>query len=242
MLMRQDWRFWAAVVLAIGIALGGAFAGVGFAKGRASERFVTVKGVSEREVQADLAVWPLQLIAADNDLEAATAQLARGIDEVRAFMARHGLDTSEIALTGYYVEDAAANQYASQVASNRFVVRQTVVIRSTEPAQVLAASQQVSELATAGVTVSSGGGTEGPTFLFTRLNDLKPEMIAEATARAREAAEQFALDSNTQLGGIRRANQGVFEILARDQAPGISESGQLEKTVRVVSTVEYSLD
>src|SRR5690606_21631223 len=224
MLMRQDWRFWAAVVLAIGIALGGAFAGVGFAKGRASERFVTVKGVSEREVQADLAVWPLQLIAADNDLEAATAQLARGIDEVRAFMARHGLDTSEIALTGYYVEDAAANQYASQVASNRFVVRQTVVIRSTEPAQVLAASQQVSELATAGVTVSSGGGTEGPTFLFTRLNDLKPEMIAEATARAREAAEQFALDSNTQLGGIRRANQGVFEILARDQAPGISES------------------
>lgn len=240
--MRQDWRFWGAVVLAIGIALGGAFAGVGFAKGRASERFVTVKGVSEREVQADLAVWPLQLIAADNDLEAATAQLARGIDEVRAFMARHGLDTSEIALTGYYVEDAAANQYASQVASNRFVVRQTVVIRSTEPAQVLAASQQVSELATAGVTVSSGGGTEGPTFLFTRLNDLKPEMIAEATARAREAAEQFALDSNTQLGGIRRANQGVFEILARDQAPGISESGQLEKTVRVVSTVEYSLD
>ena len=241
--MRQlDVRFWGLLALAVGVALGGLFAGLGFAQGRTTDRYVTVKGVSEREVEADLAVWPLQLIAADNDLEAATAQLARGIDEVRAFLTRHGLDTTQMALTGYYVEDAAANQYASQVASNRFVVRQTVVIRSTEPALVLEASQRVSELASAGVAVSSGGGTEGPTFLFTRLNDLKPEMIAEATARAREAAEQFALDSDSDLSGIRRANQGVFEILARDQAPGISQPGQLEKTVRVVSTVEYSLD
>ena len=238
----MDWRFWGMVVLGVGVALGGALAGYGFAQGRVAERFVTVKGVSEREVQADLAVWPLQVIAADNDLEAANAQLARGLDGVRQFMARQGLDTTQIALTGYYVEDAAANQYATSVARNRFVIRQTLVLRSTEPAKVLAASQRVSELASAGVAISSAGGTEGPTFLFTRLNDLKPEMIAEATARAREAAEQVALDANSQLAGIRRANQGVFEILARDQAPGISQPGQLDKTVRVVSTIEYTLE
>jgi uncharacterized protein len=77
--------------------------------------------------------------------------------------------------------------------------------------------------------------------VFTKLNALKPQMIAQATARAREAADQFARDSHASLGGIKQANQGVFEILARDQAPGINEPGQIEKTVRVVSTVEYFL-
>jgi hypothetical protein len=78
--------------------------------------------------------------------------------------------------------------------------------------------------------------------VFTRLNDLKPAMIAEATANARAAAEQFARDSGSAPGDIRQANQGVFVILPRDQAPGINESSQLQKIVRVVSTVQYLLD
>ena len=86
-----------------------------------------------------------------------------------------------------------------------------------------------------------GGGGGGPTFLFTDLNKLKPEMIADATARAREAATQFARDSRSALGAIRQANQGVFEILPRDQAPGVSESSQIAKVVRVVSTIDYYL-
>jgi hypothetical protein len=78
--------------------------------------------------------------------------------------------------------------------------------------------------------------------VFTGLNKLKPEMIGEATARAREGAEQFARDSRSSIGGIRRASQGVFEILPRDQADGISEASQITKTVRVVSTIDYALN
>ena len=112
-----------------------------------------------------------------------------------------------------------------------------------QPLLVLKANQHVGELVTAGVVLSSGGeyGSGGPTFIFTGLSKLKPEMIAEATARAREAAEQFARDSRSQVGGIRQANQGVFEILPRDQAPGISQESQMVKTVRVVTTVEYGI-
>jgi hypothetical protein len=119
-----------------------------------------------------------------------------------------------------------------------------MVVRSNQPDKVLAASQQVSELAAIGVVISSGGSGEmgsGPTFVFSGLNQLKPAMIADATARAREAAAQFARDSDTELAGIRQANQGVFEILARDQAPGISQESQIAKTVRVVSTIDYYL-
>jgi hypothetical protein len=142
--------------------------------------------------------------------------------------------------------DAYANQFISdKKPANRYVVHQTVLVRSNRPDQVLAASQQISELAAVGVVISSGDGDGGerggPTFVFTQLNKLKPEMIADATARAREGATQFARDSHSDLGAIRQANQGVFEILPRDQAPGISESSQIAKIVRVVSTIDYYL-
>lgn len=234
-----------ALVLAAGIALAGLLAGLGLYRARAADRFVTVKGVAEQEVQADLAIWPLRVVAGSNDLGEANAELTRSVQRLQAFLASAGIDTSETSLQDFSVADAYANQYGSpsQVAQ-RYVIRQTIVVRSTDPEKVLRASQRIPELVSAGVVLQAGqeyGGSSGPTFLFTKLNDLKPQMIADATARAREAAEQFARDSRAQLGGLRRANQGVFEIMARDQAPGIMQESQLVKMVRVVSTVEYLL-
>ena len=241
----QDRPLLRAVILAAGIALGGLLAGLGLYRARVADRFVTVKGVAEQEVQSDLAIWPLRVVAGSNDLAAANAELARSVRELRAFLARAGIDSAETSLQDFNVADAYANQYGGQgTVPQRFVIRQTIVVRSTDPAKVLAASQRIPELVSAGVVLQAGqeyGGSSGPTFLFTKLNDLKPRMIADATARAREAAEQFARDSRASVGGIRRANQGVFEIMARDQAPGIMAEAQLVKTVRVVSTVEYLL-
>ncbi len=238
-----------AIVVAAGITLAGIFVGAGVARARSSDRYVTVKGVAEREVRADIAVWPLHVVGADNDLGAAHAKLTRSIAGVRQFLVKHGIDTSQVELTGFSVSDAQANQYGGdRTPANRFVVRQTLLVRSSDPDRVRAASQQIGELAAIGVVVSSGAGGEyggqgsGPTFIFTKLNELKPAMIAEATARAREAGEQFARDSRSRLGTIRKANQGVFEIVARDQAPGVMADNQVAKLVRVVSTVEYFLD
>lgn len=246
MAISERWTLRASI-LAFGIALAGLFIGSGFEKGRSADRYVTVKGVAEREVKADLAIWPLTVVTGDNDLAAANAKIASSIAGVRAFLLRHGLDTAQVALSGFSVNDANANPYApDRQPTNRFIVRQTMLIRSTKPDLVLAASQKVSELAAVGVVISSdrgegGPGGSGPTFVFSGLNKLKPEMIAQATARAREAAEQFARDAQSKIGGIRHANQGVFEILPRDQVSGISEESQIAKIVRVVSTVEYSL-
>jgi hypothetical protein len=232
------------LLLAIGITLGGWFIGHGFIEGRAADRFVTVKGVAERDAKADVALWPLRLSAADNDLAAAQASIARNTAAVYGFLQRQGLDTSQAELQGVDVADAFANQYGGERPSAaRYVVSQTVMVRSSDVDRVLAASAKVGELVRSGVVLSSnrGYGPSGPTFLFTRLNDLKPGMIAAATANARQAAEQFANDSRSRLGGIRQANQGVFVILPRDQVAGVSEETQPLKTVRVVTTVEYYL-
>ena len=232
-----------SIILAVGLAAAAWLGGAGLARARMADRSVTVKGISERDAKADLALWPLRLVVSDNDLPRAYNRLETQLQQIRVFLARQGIDTSLTELQSFSVTDAYANQYRNSEVVTRYVINQTLMVRSSEPDKVLAASQKVGELVQAGVVFSSGGeyGAGGPTFVFSGLNELKPAMIAEATARAREAADQFATDSKSHLGGIRRANQGVFEILARDQAPGIQEQGQISKKVRVVTTVEYFL-
>ena len=233
-----------AALLGLAIVLAGALLGSGFRAGRSADRFVTVKGVSEREVQADLALWPLQIVTADNDLSAAQARMGRMVELTRAFLTAEGIPGEEVTIQSFRVVDAQANAYQSGGAVNRFIITQTLLVRSEDPVLLSATSQRVGSLVDAGVVFTSGQeyGPGGPTYLFTRLNDLKPEMLAEATNRAREAAEEFASASGSRVGKIRRANQGVFQILPRDPAPGQQEENQLFKTVRVVTTVEYLLE
>lgn len=236
-------RLWPAALLALGIVIGGGAIGRGFSESRLGDRFVSVKGVSEREVKADLALWPIQLSATGNDLGTVQGEVNGAVARVKGFLARQGLDTAAAELQTIRVTDRNANPYQQATGGPRFIVSQTLMVRSTDPDRVAAASQRVGELVAAGVVLSSGPeyGPAGPSFLFTGLNDVKPPMIAEATERAREAAEQFARDSRSRLAGIRRASQGVFVILPRDQAPGVNEQGQLFKTVRVVASVDYYL-
>jgi uncharacterized protein len=232
-----------AVVLALGITAAGLFTGWGFARGRASDRYVEVKGLAEREVTADLALWPLRVAASAEDLGATQTQINRSTQQVLEFLGRHGIDAAATELQNLRVSDANTARYQPERRGPRFIIEQTVMVRSERPEVVQAASQRMSELVSAGVVLSSEEfGNGAPTFLFNGLNALKPAMIAEATANARAAAEQFARDSGSALGGIRQANQGVFVILARDQAPGVNEGSQLRKVVRVVSTVQYFLE
>jgi hypothetical protein len=235
---------WGSVIIGLGLALGGMFAGEGLVRARTAERIVTVKGLAEREVQAGLAIWPLRLSVSDNDLARGHAKLAADVGRIKAFLSRNGIDTAATELQDFSVTDAFANQYAPQGGiASRYVIRQTVMVRSNDPENILRASQRIGELVAGGVVFSSGNeyGGGGPTFIFNGLGDLKPKMIAEATAQARAAAEQFARDSKSKIAGIRRANQGLFEIRPRDEANGVREESQINKTVRVVATVEYLL-
>jgi hypothetical protein len=235
--------FLPAFLIACGITLAGVFAGRGFVEGRKADRFVTVKGVAERDVEADVALWPLRYVSTDDDLARAQSKIEASRKAILAFLDTHGISAENAQLRSLEVEDRLAQAYQSGSVASRFTITQTMMVRSTEPPSIRAASQAVGELVDAGVVLSaSGGWAGGPTYVFIRLNDFKPEMIAEATASAREAAAKFAQDSGARLGGIRRASQGVFEILPRDRAPGISEENQLEKTLRVVSTVEWFLE
>jgi uncharacterized protein len=239
----------ALIILAVSLAFAGWFVGNGIFNVRTADRFVTVKGVAEREVKADLALWPIQLAVTDDNLSLAQSRINQNIAKVTAFLAANGIDSSQVELQGFKVTDVLANPFNRvERAGSRFIIQHTVMVRSTDPERVRATSQKVGELVNSGVVLSSGPewGPGGPTYVFRKLNALKPAMIAEATAEARKGAQEFAKNSKSRLGGIHRANQGQFVILPRDatgsdQGAGGSEQTQIYKTVRVVSTVEYLL-
>lgn len=227
------------IVHAVAIVLAGLLIAGGIQRFRLADRYVTVKGVAERDINADVGIWPLRFTATSSDLAAARQKLEADHATVRRFFARYGMDSSAVQLQRYEVNDNAA--YNPNLQQNRYLVSITLVARSNDPAKIAAASQAVGELVAANVVLQSGDYSGGPTYLFTKLNTLKPAMLAEATRNARLAAGEFARESKSGVGSIRRATQGVFEILPRDPAPGIAEGNQIQKTLRVVATMDYYL-
>ena len=238
--MNQNTALISAAILSAGIAAGGYFAGDGFLKARLGDRYVTVKGVAEQDVTADLAVWQIPISASGGDVASAQAKIDGDVGRIRAFLTRYGITDEEIALGGVQVQDLLANAYRGdrQTDGPRFVVNQSVFVQTAKIAAVAQASQAVGDLVKQGVVIA---WSAGPSFIFTKLNDVKPPMIGEATREARKAAEQFAKDSGSRVGTIRHASQGVFSILARTAGDNTLESTQPEKTVRVVSTIEFYL-
>ncbi|MBW0147636.1 SIMPL domain-containing protein [Marinobacter arenosus] len=230
-----------ALILAIGAIVSASLIADGLTQLRTGDRYVTVKGVAEREVNADLALWPIRFVATGTTLTEAQDLARQSREAIMAFLKLQAIDQGAVELQRLDVTDTRATPYQGTNNEQKFIINQTLMVRSNDIAKIQRAAQGVSELVDSGVILSSDYGPAGPTYLFNGLNAIKPDMIAEATASAREAAAQFAQDADAELAGLRRANQGVFQILARDQAPGILEGQQPVKTVRVVSTVEYYL-
>ena len=225
----------------IGLALVAGLALFGYLLGRAAinvkeyERSVTVKGLAEREVPADIVLWPIVFTVTDNDLGQLYASIDESQRKIVKFLVARGIDRQEISSALPSITDKSAQQYGGSARPEfRFVATQTVTVYSARVAEVRQAMAGLAELGKSGI-VFSGQNMYGTEYLFTRLNKIKPQMIEEATAKAREVAEKFAADSQSRLGRIKSASQGQFSITPRD-----NNNPHLKK-VRVVSTVEYYL-
>ncbi len=199
------------------------------------DRTVVVKGLAEQQVQADTAIWPIVFTEAGEQLEEVTAAVQQKQDAVVAFLKLHGFSDEEISFGQVTVVDKKAQQYGSEQVGLRYLVSANMSVYSQSPNQVRHASSQIGELAKQGIAIGGDRYTNRIEYLFTGLNDIKPQMIEQATRNAREVALKFARDSDSTLGKIKSARQGQFSISNRD-----SSSPHLKK-VRVVSTVEYYL-
>ncbi|MEQ5808733.1 SIMPL domain-containing protein [Alteromonas sp. NFXS44] len=200
------------------------------------DRVVTVKGLSEREYPADQVIWPIQFTEAGNDLSALYDMLESHSDKITAFLTTSGISADDISFNQPVITDKLAQQYGGDNRVEfRYSASQTVTVYSTDVDVVRKAMPDISDLVKQGIVFSNQQWDAQPQYVFSRLNEVKPDMIEEATVNAREVAEKFARDSQSRIGKIKRANQGQFTITPRDaHQPHI-------KKVRVVSTIEYTL-
>ncbi len=228
----------AAAILAIGIVLGGYLLGDGLRRARMADRAVTVRGLAEHNVTADLATWTLTFTAQGNELGAVQAEIDRDARAVGNFFRAAGFPAEAVTDAG-----GSVNQYFdSNRGENNVTINRRVQLRTTDVMRARGAYARQFDLIRSGVAIQEGSGMQ---YVFTRLNDIKPRMIAEATRNARESAQQFARDSDTAVGGIRSATQGYFSIGPRDgdaTEEGYGGRDSPFQKVRVVTTIEFYLD
>lgn len=200
------------------------------------ERTVTVKGLAEREFTADVVIWPIQFTLASNNLQSLYNDVDTNTDTIISFLTNQGIKRDDLTISAPAITDKSAQQYGgNQRAEFRYTAVQTVTVYSEAIDTVRQVMGELSELGKQGIVLTGNNYASQPEYLFTRLNSIKPQMIEEATRKAREVAEKFAQDSDSTLGKIRKARQGQFSISSRD-----NNNPQI-KNVRVVSTIEYYL-
>ncbi len=226
--------FLAALAISVGMAIAGYFVGEGISVRGSGRRMVTVKGLSEKEVPASIAIWNINYVTTGNQLDDINKKLGEDTKAVVAFLKGAGFGDDEIAVQPPSVHDTSTDSHDKEGATppDRYSASQTVLLRTSKIDAVKPALASASSLMTSGVLLSGGSM---PSYIFNQLNEIKPGMIEEATKNARVAAERFAQDSQTTLGKLHTASQGWFEVEDRDAAT------PERKTVRVVVDVQYEL-
>lgn len=224
-----------SALLTVGLIGGGYLMGDGLVRMKQADRAVTVRGLAEREVTADLATWTIAYSATGSDLQSAQAKADTDTKSIRTFFTSLGFDADAIQPTG-----ANVSSYTNDGITT-FTVKQRMSLRTTDIKKAEAAVKKQFDIVKSGVQIEEGSGMA---YTYTKLNAIKPAMVAEATKDARKSAEQFAKDSGTGVGSIKSATQGYFEVTSRDgdDEGGWGASDTPYKKVRVVTTVEYYLD
>lgn len=223
-----------AVILALGMILGGFLLGNGLVRARHADRAVTMRGLAERNVTADLATWTIAYSAQGSELAPLQAQIDRDTQAIGNFFKSFGFQPDELSVGGVNV-----NQYTNSNGTPNITIRQRMQLRTTKVMDARRAFARQFELVRQGVALEEGSGM---VYSFTKLNEVKPAMIAEATKDARAGAEQFAKDSGAAVGAIRQATQGYFSVGARDgEGAGSGNDSPFQK-VRVVTTIDFYLE
>jgi len=240
----------ASIALIISFGINALLIGRALQRFKNEDRSVSVKGLSEREVKADLAVWIIQTRIADNDLMEGSRAVEAAKNKVIDFLLENQITKDEIIIEGVGVLDKKAQQYDNFQQGNafRYLITQNLQIRSSNVDLIQKVSRMTGELLQIGIFLTSNDYGNPLQFYFTKLNDIKPEMITEATQNARKAAEQFATENDSNLGQLKKANQGLFSIVDRTASLSGGDGGyasgtnDLYKKVRVVISAEYSIN
>jgi hypothetical protein len=229
-------KFYSGLFIMIGLIVLGMMMPRAVDRFRSFDRTVNVKGLCEREVKADKVIWPVVYRVMANDVQTVYDQTDRNNAEIISFLKSGGINESEITVSVPEISDKYATEYGSNDRAFRYIAKNVITVCTSDVGAVLALMARQSDLLKKGIVTGGSNQWENPVeFKYEGLNEIKPEMIEDATRNTREAAQKFAKDSDSRLGKIKSATQGTFTIENRD-----SNTPYIKK-VRVVTSVTYYL-
>jgi hypothetical protein len=224
-----------ATILAVGICILGWSLNAGINSFKDKERVVSVKGLAEMEVPANKIVWPLMFKDLGDDLPSLYNSINTKNKAIVGFLKSNSISPEEMSVSAPEILDLQAERYSANAPAYRYNATSVITVTSNDVDKVRKLMSEQAELLKQGIAITGGDYRYNVSYEYTKLNEIKPAMIEEATRNARMAAEKFAKDSDSKLGKIRDAYQGQFTITDRDSnTPYI-------KNVRVVTTVNYYL-
>ena len=232
--MNDRSKVYAGIAVMVGLIVLGCMLPVAAIQFKSFDRSVNVKGLCEREVKADKVVWPMMFKVVGNDLNAVNLEMETKTSTIKQFLVNGGIVESEITVANPTISDKYTQEYGQNERTYRYVSKCIVTVCTKDVDKVLALMSQQNVLIKRGIALETDWDVKSE-FSFEALNDIKPEMIEEATKNAREVAQKFAKDSESKLGKIKEASQGTFTITDRD-----SNTPYIKK-VRVVTNVVYYL-
>lgn len=238
--MQSVATFLSACILAAAICVASFFVREGLIRFNTPLGVVSVKGLAEKDVEADLGVWRISHTVKEWDLPTARQKLQTNQKIIEAFLKQNGFAAEEYArksISLYQGRELATQTGDVQEYKNTYEMTQTITVRSAKVRDIEKAAQNTFALIAQDVLLTNSD----PVYMYTKLNEIKPEMIAQATKNAREAAGQFAQDSKSNVGKIMSADQGWFNILSAYGSETEAEQVSIEKKVRVITTVNFSL-
>lgn len=234
-------------LIALGLLGAGYFVSTTLYKAKFASNTVTVRGFAERDAKADLALWQFSFSVTADTLQQAYTQAENNEKTVTDFLLNKGMKKENIKAGNVSVTDLMADQYRQKdVLTGRYIVKDTITVRTDAVNIVNDASRELNDLAKQNIVI----GSNNVDYQFTRLNDVKTEMLREATQNARAAAQQFANDAGSKVGAIQSASQGYFSVTSRDsqssndsnEGSSVQQQSTVDKKVRVVVSLTYYLD
>ncbi len=231
-----------SLILGAALIVSGFTIGKGLMNFRNFENTVNVKGLATKDVEADLAVWTIKHTATGDVLADVQRTIQSNSVKIDAYLKRSGLQKEDILTRKLEVTDLLAQPYRPENVQSRYIVSEIILVQSPNVDLVDKAFQNQGEILAQNISLVAEQGLSPIEYIFTGLNDIKPEMIAEATKNARESAQQFARDTGANVGGLQYASQGVFQIFPRNSENSYDERRYRYKTVRVVSTLQFYIE
>lgn len=235
--------FWGAVVLATGLVVAALIGSMAVERLRRAGDEITVTGSSRKPITSDLAMWRGSVSVQRATLPEASDELARIGARVRAFIVQRGFPDSTVEISS--INSNAVRERIGGEETNRVIgyrLLQTVSVTSPDIARVTSLSREVGALLAEGVPLSP----ESPQYLFTRLGEMRIQMLGDATEDARTRAKQIAERTGGRIGRIRSVRQGVFQITPRNSTEisdyGMNDVSAVDKDITAVMRVTFSLE